>query len=133
MKEFTFISKLLKSQPIPESLELGIGDDAAVIASTHSVQSMTLKMKNTCLDMNSEQSIKASLKSLSTFIEESKDIFPKYLLLNLSITMIDDKWLVTYMTELNKLLQKHNVVLIGGDTTQGCGTVVYQLLGLKDC
>lgn len=133
MKEFTIINKFIESQPTPESLELGIGDDAAVFASTQSAQSMTVKMKSTCLDSSTVQSIPGSLKSLATLIEESKDILPKYLLLNLSITKIDDKWLIAYMTELNHLLRKHNLVLIGGDTTQGFGTVVYQLIGLKDC
>ena len=129
MKEFDFIKKFLHSQS-NTSLLVGIGDDAAVIAENQTSHRLLVKSASCQLNIHSDDSIRQSIQSLKALLE-STEIQQGYLFLNLSLIAMNDKRMQLYISELNKILTQHKTILAGGDTTQGCGTVVYQLIGYK--
>ena len=54
---------------------------------------------------------------------------PKWVLLNLTLPSIDRKWVKGFIKGFAALLAKHQVQLIGGDTTQGPLSITVTVLG----
>ncbi|VAW74463.1 Thiamine-monophosphate kinase [hydrothermal vent metagenome] len=127
MKEFDFIEHISQPQHCP-SLLMGIGDDAAVISANDQTYNLQVKLAHCQLDISQDSSINQSIECLKSLLVTT-DIQKGYLFINLSLESMQEQKLKKYVQQLHQVLKQHDTVLAGGDTTHGCGTVIYQLVG----
>lgn len=125
MGEFELIKYIQTrlARPLPESVVLGIGDDAAILATPSNqhvvVTSDTLNAgvhfpRDTSAENIGYKSLAVSLSDLA-----SMGAKPWWFNLNLSLIDLDFDWMEGLLDGLNDAMDGNDIVIIGGDTTGG--------------
>ena len=129
--EHYFKPKLLDNQ---QGLELGIGDDAAVIDISQDEELVvsidTLVQGVHFLKDTSPQDIanKSLLVNLSDIAAMGAS--PRWITLSLTLPENNSDWLKEFSKQFNSLLADYSLVLIGGDLTKGPLSITIQAHGI---
>ena len=132
MKEFDLIEKYFKSQSFSRSDVLkGIGDDCAVlnpssklVVSTDTLVEGTHFLKNiTPYDLG-YKSLAVNLSDIAAMCCN-----PSWALLSITLPNISEMWMRDFCAGYKVLLEKHNVQLVGGDTTKGPLSITWTVMG----
>ena len=135
MNEFEIIARYFARQPVARpDVALGIGDDAAVVnvplgqqlvVSTDTLVAGVHFPENTDAASIGHKALAVNLSDIAAM-----GAAPAWYTLNLSLPQFDPAWLEGFCTGLFDLARRHNVALIGGDTTRGPLTISIQIMGL---
>ena len=136
MNEFEIIERYFKPklQDNKQGLELGIGDDAAVINISQDEELVvsidTLVEGVHFLKDTSPQDIanKSLLVNLSDIAAMGAS--PKWITLSLTLPDNNSDWLKEFSKKFNSLLADYSLVLIGGDLTKGPLSITIQAHGI---
>ena len=116
-------------------IDLGIGDDAAVIdisgerlvlTTDTLVEGVHFKAETDANDLG-HKALAVNLSDLAAMGAK-----PRWALLALTMPNADAEWLEAFSDGFFQLANQHSVSLIGGDTTRGPLTITVQLLGTSD-
>jgi len=117
---------------------LGIGDDAAIIDPEHIPAGQKIVIATDTLVagrhfLEHENPADIGHKALAVNLSDMAAMCarPKWLLMNLTLPDINQKWLPGFQHGVGELLQKYQVELIGGDTTSGPLSIGFTVLGLS--
>lgn len=138
MKEFELIRQIQQATAVPDlsaaGVELGIGDDAAVlaipgghclVAATDTLNEGTHFPADTAARDIAHKCLAVNLSDLAAM-----GATPRWVLLSLSLPRAEPHWLQSFIQGFNALAQAHGVVLVGGDTTSGPLSVCVTALGV---
>jgi len=135
MKEFELIKHFFTKQIVKrKDVELGIGDDCAVIAPIENqnivVTTDTLVAGvhfpfNTCPRAIGHKAVAVNLSDIAAMGAK-----PSWLSLALTLPDVDEAWLSEFSEGVFELCEFYNVELIGGDTTQGPLSITITAQGL---
>ncbi len=112
---------------------LGIGDDCAIVApqaqrqlafSIDTLISAVHFPKNTSATAIAYKSLAVNLSDLAAMGAK-----PAWFTLSLTLPNDDEQWLKAFSQSLFSLATKHNIQLIGGDTTHGSLAITIQVCG----
>ena len=129
------IARYFDKQQADASVALGIGDDAAIIdisGERVAVSTDTL-VEGTHFAVDSDANClghKALAVNLSDLA--AMGARPRWALLALTMPNADSGWLEDFSDGFFNLANRHEVSLIGGDTTRGPLTITVQLIGTLD-
>ncbi|MFH4416257.1 MAG: thiamine-phosphate kinase [Neisseriaceae bacterium] len=135
MDEFQFIQHyLVNKQTWPDTfLELGIGDDAAILR-MNSEQALCISADMLqegvhffATDLPQDIAYKAVAVNFSDMA--AMGVRPRWLLLTLALPVLEKVWLDAFFDSFYSLLEKYRVKLIGGDTTRGTCTISITVMG----
>ena len=135
MNEFELIAHYFARQPVARpDVALGIGDDAAVLdvpAGQQLVVSTDMLVAGVHFPENTD-AVSIGHKSLAANLSDlaAMGATPAWYTLNLSLPQADPAWLEGFCQGMFALALKHNVALVGGDTTRGPLTIGIQIMGL---
>lgn len=134
MNEFQIISDyFLNLTPAHDQLILGIGDDAAIWKSGRGKQTVltvdTLHVNRHFLPDCPPSSVAHKALAVNLSDCAAMGAKPVGFLLSLSMPKADERWLVDFCKGLQALANQYEVVLMGGDTTQGPLSVSITLMG----
>lgn len=137
MKEFELIHQVQQALAGPglsaAGVELGIGDDAAVlavpegqhlVAATDTLNEGTHFPAGTPANDIAHKSLAVNLSDLAAM-----GATPRWALLSLSLPKAEPGWLQSFIRGFKTLAQEHGIVLVGGDTTSGPLSVCVTALG----
>ena len=136
MNEFEIIERYFKPklQDNEQGLELGVGDDAAVINISQDEELVvsidTLVEGVHFLKDTSPQDIanKSLLVNLSDIAAMGAS--PRWITLSLTLPDNNSDWLKEFSKQFNSLLADYSLVLIGGDLTKGPLSITIQAHGI---
>ncbi len=117
-----------------DSVDLGIGDDAAVLNPTPGHQ-LVVTTDSMVENRHFVRQTPAYAIAYKLMVSNLSDIaamgaIPKWATLNITLTELDHSWLDSFSKGLFDCAKKNNVVLVGGDTTLGAQlNVSVQLFG----
>lgn len=134
--EFDLIQRYFK-WPVTETVLLGVGDDAAIIAPTANkvlaVSTDTLVGKQHFFE--DTDPYKVGYKSLAVNLSDMAAMGAKPRWVTLSLTLPKslfvqyENWLSEFAMGFHELAQSYEVALIGGDTTSGPLNINVQIIG----
>lgn len=137
MKEFELIRHIQQVMAVGGSstsgVELGIGDDAAVlalpegqylVAATDTLNAGTHFPANTSPRDIAHKCLAVNLSDLAAM-----GAAPRWALLSLSLPEADPQWLGSFIDGFRSLASDHGVALVGGDTTKGPLSICVTALG----
>jgi thiamine-monophosphate kinase len=138
VKEFELIRRVQQALAVPEpsaaGVELGIGDDAAVlaipeghslVAATDTLNAGTHFPADTPARDIAHKCLAVNLSDLAAM-----GATPRWALLSLSLPEAGVQWIESFILGFKALAQTHNIVLVGGDTTSGPLSVCVTALGV---
>jgi thiamine-monophosphate kinase len=135
LNEFELITRYFARQPVARpDVALGIGDDAAILDVPHGQQlvvSTDMLVAGVHFPENTD-AVSIGHKSLAANLSDlaAMGATPAWYTLNLSLPQADTGWLEGFCQGMFTLALKHNVALVGGDTTRGPLTIGIQIMGL---
>ena len=135
MNEFELITRYFARQPVARpDVALGIGDDAAVLdvpAGQQLVVSTDTLVTGVHFPENTD-AVSIGHKSLAVNLSDmaAMGATPAWYTLNLSLPQADPAWLDGFCQGMFDLARRHDVALVGGDTTHGPLTIGIQIMGL---
>jgi len=142
MKEFELIRQIQQGTSVSydsgfeHGVKLGIGDDAAVLELPHGQQ---LVAATDTLNAGTHFPLDTSpydiaYKCLAVNLSDlaAMGATPRWALLSLSLPQADPEWIRLFGEGFKSLAQKHNVTLVGGDTTSGPLSISLTALGSVD-
>jgi thiamine-monophosphate kinase len=131
--EFDIIARYFAKHGARSDVLLGIGDDAAVVATSPDrrlvvamdtiVEGVHFPVGTDAADIG-HRALAVNLSDLAAMGAE-----PSWMTLSLSLPGSDTKWLEGFSAGLLTLAQRHNVSLIGGDTVKGPMVITVQIAG----
>jgi thiamine-monophosphate kinase len=137
VSEFELINEYFKSSTVQrDDVLLGIGDDCAILSpppgkqlavSTDTLISGVHFPNNTSAENIGYKSLAVNLSDLAAMGAE-----PAWVSLAISLPEADETWISEFMQGFNQLALKHNVALIGGDTTCGPLSITVSVTGFVD-
>ncbi len=134
MNEKDIIQKYFTKAINEQSVIAGIGDDAAIVSVSSGCE--LVMTTDTMLEgKHFSKQAPAYAVGYKLMASNLSDIAamgaaPRWAMLNLTLSSLDQSWLKGFSKGLLECAQAHNVVLIGGDTTSGdCLNVSVQLIG----
>lgn len=134
MTEFELIYQLINTQSLvrPDVLT-GIGDDCAIL-SVPVGHSLAVSMDTLVEDVHFPKNTSAfsiGYKSLAVNLSDlaATGAEPAWITLSLTLPRADESWIKEFVKGLFALANKHNVQLVGGDTTRGALSVSIQAHG----
>lgn len=134
--EFSLIEKYFTWDKIPKSVELGVGDDAAILNLIDN-KSLVVSVDTLLEDVHFPKETdahaiahKALAVNLSDLAAMGAD--PAWFTLSLTLPKINDEWLQEFSAGLKALADKHNIFLVGGDTCQGSLSITIQVIGFVE-
>jgi thiamine-monophosphate kinase len=139
MNEFDLIAKIKQRQSTQTSstdIELGIGDDAALLTfpAGHQlvVSTDTLNVGVHFPDDTSAADI--GYKSIAVNLSDmaAMGAIPRWATLSLSLPQINENWIDSFLDGFFELANEHQVNLIGGDTTRGPLSISITIMGLVE-
>jgi len=136
MKEFDLIRDYFTWVIKDPSVELGVGDDAALFSLKQGYQ---LVATTDTLIEGVHFSASTSAKDIAhkSLVVNLSDIAamgakPKYFTLAITLPKIDQSWLKEFSDSLRQLSMHYNVSLIGGDTTKGPINITINMIGIVE-
>lgn len=138
MKEFDLIHQIQQavrcSADSCVGVELGIGDDAAVLAVPHGQHLVaatdTLNAGTHFPADTSPGDIAYKCLAVNLSDLAAMGATPRWVLLSLSLPGADSEWLRSFIRGFQSLACQHGVTLVGGDTTSGPLSVCLTALGV---
>ena len=133
MNEFDLIKTYFDWQPLPRSVRLGVGDDAAIVRvapneelliSVDTFISGVHFPAETPPHAIGHKALAVNLSDLAAM-----GATPRWFTLALTLPSIDPSWLEAFAQGLTALAQQHGIFLIGGDTTRGALSITIQVMG----
>lgn len=134
--EFEFIQRISKKFPLPKkgkkspSQLIGIGDDCAVIPQSKSSSLLVttdMLVENTHFIVQQITPKDLGYKSLAVNLSDIAAMggIPRYAFISLGLPPnLDIKWLDLFFAGFKQLSQKHDVLLLGGDTTRSASSII---------
>lgn len=137
--EFEIIRRFLATPNLSfprEGIELGIGDDAALIAvppDKHLAMSMDVLISGIHFPLDADPSLIAN-RALAVNLSDlaAMGAEPFCFTLGLVLSHSDEKWLTGFSGGLEHLAKQYNCPLVGGDTSRGPLSISIQVQGLVD-
>ncbi|ALP51866.1 hypothetical protein Tel_01210 [Candidatus Tenderia electrophaga] len=134
LSEFELIARYFYRAPAHDDVELGIGDDAAVV-SVAPDHSLVMALDTLVAGVHFPADSRAddiAYKALAVNLSDmaAMGAHANWMLLGLTLPQLDEAWLDAFSRGLKSLADEYGVVLIGGDTTRGPLTVTVQINGL---
>lgn len=119
-----------------EGIELGIGDDAALIevpANKYLAMSMDVLISGIHFPLDADPSLIAN-RALAVNLSDlaAMGAEPFCFTLGLVLAHSDEKWLAGFSGGLEHLAKQYNCPLVGGDTSRGPLSISIQVQGLVD-
>lgn len=112
---------------------MGIGDDAAVLqcqSNQQLVVSTDTLVEGTHFKADDDaKSIGHKALAVSFSDMAAMGVHPQWATLNLTLPEIESYWLDEFIKGFSELLKKHQVALVGGDTTQGPCAITVTVFG----
>ena len=112
---------------------LGVGDDAALLDCPPGMQLVaaidTMVLGNHFLSHFPAESVGHRALAVNLSDLAAMGATPAWALLALTLTKADPAWLEGFARGFSRLASKHNVALVGGDTTSGPLCISVQVLG----
>lgn len=134
LSEFSLIEHYFKRQSVKKTVTLGIGDDCALlnIPQGYELAITTDTMVENVHFFAGADARQLGHKLLAVNLSDLASMGAKPLAVILALTLpgIDEHWLTEFAEGFFALADKHQVDLIGGDTTSGSLTLTVQALGL---
>ena len=137
MSEFELINQYFKSTTVQrDDVLLGIGDDCAILSpppgkqlavSTDTLISGVHFPANTSAEDIGYKALAVNLSDLAAMGAE-----PAWVSLAITLPHANEAWISEFMQGFNQLAIKHNVALIGGDTTRGALSITVSVTGFVD-
>jgi len=136
MNEFDLISHYF-TWPIKDpNVELGVGDDAALLNLNQGYQLVTTTDTLTeGVHFSTSTSAKdIAHKSLAVNLSDiaAMGAIAKYFTLAIALPKIDKSWLQDFSDSLRQLSDLYDVSLIGGDTTRGSLSITINMIGIVE-
>lgn len=123
MNEKEIIQRYFIQSRNDPSLKIGIGDDAAVLAPSYGHQLVittdTMVAGKHFVHQAPPYAIGYKLMSVNLSDIAAMGAVPRWATLNMTLVSVDENWLAEFSRGLLECANKHNVALIGGDTTSG--------------
>jgi len=135
LNEFDLITRYFARQPVMRpDVTLGIGDDAAVLdvpPGQQLVVSTDMLIAGVHFPENTD-AVSIGHKSLAVNLSDlaAMGATPAWFTLNLSLPQSEPEWLEDFCQGMFGLARRHDVALVGGDTTRGPLTIGIQIMGL---
>jgi len=131
MSEFELIDRFF-SRPV-RSAKLGAGDDAAIIAPTtgHDLVITTDTLVSGVHFVPDHEAGALGHKALAVNLSDlaAMGALPRWALLALTLPEVDERWLADFSDGFHDLARRHQLELIGGDTTRGPLAITVTALG----
>lgn len=135
--EFQLINDYFRHDSIAfarDGIELGIGDDAAVIRVPENkslCMSMDVLLEGVHFPVNADpfligqRSLAVNISDLAAMAAE-----PLCFTLGIALPRVNREWLESFRDGLALVARRYNCPLVGGDTVAGSGTIAIQVQGL---
>ena len=136
MNEFELIQGYFNWPIKDPSIEIGIGDDAALFSLKDGQQLVTTTdtlsegvhfFKDTLPSDIAYKSLAVNLSDIAAM-----GALAKYFTLALTLPKIDHDWIKEFSKSLKRLSEYHKVSLIGGDTTKGPLNITITMIGVVE-
>lgn len=136
--EFSLIEKYFNWQQSADSIQIGVGDDAAVL-NLDSTKNQQLVVsvdtliegvhfpENTPADAIGHKALAVNLSDLAAMGAK-----PAWFTLALTLPSFNQHWLKAFSSGLKQLADQYDISLIGGDTTRGKLTITLQVMGFVE-
>lgn len=131
--EFDLIARYLSHLGVSrEDVTLGVGDDAAVVATAGNPLAMAL---DTIVEgVHFPTNLPARCVGWRALAVNLSDLaamgaVPCWALLGLTLPRVDEGWVAAFAEGMDSLACQHNVAVIGGDVTRGPLSITVQLTG----
>jgi thiamine-monophosphate kinase len=133
--EFDLIQEYFNWRQPTDSVQVGIGDDAAVVQlPNHQQQQLVVSVdtfiegvhfpENTPADAIGHKALAVNLSDLAAM-----GAAPAWFTLALTLPESNPTWLNAFSAGLKRLADQQSIVLIGGDTTRGTLSITIQVMG----
>jgi thiamine-monophosphate kinase len=134
LSEFALIDRFFRDCGARRAdVALGVGDDAALLDCPPGLQLVaaidTMVLGNHFLAHFSAESVGHRALAVNLSDLAAMGARPAWALLALTLTRADPEWLAGFARGFSALARKHDVALVGGDTTAGPLCISVQLLG----
>lgn len=133
MGEFDFIARLAGRVRARSDVVLGIGDDAALLApeaGCEQVVAVDTLVAGVHFPLDADPSdVGHKLAAVNLSDLAAMGAEPRHALLALTLPSLDPGWVEPLLDGLLALLGRHEVALVGGDTTRGPATLTLTLIG----
>jgi thiamine-monophosphate kinase len=131
--EFDIIARYFASHDHRADVLLGVGDDAAVLA-TPPGRRLVVALDTIVEGVHFPRNIDASAVGYRALAVNLSDIAamgaePSWMTLSLSLPEAAEPWVAGFATGLLELAEQYDVALVGGDTVRGPLVVTVQLAG----
>jgi thiamine-monophosphate kinase len=133
MGEFDFIARLAGRVRARSDVALGIGDDAALLApeaGCEQVVAVDTMVAGVHFPLDADPAdVGHKLAAVNLSDLAAMGAEPRHALLALTLPSLDPGWVEPFLDGLLALLGRHEVALVGGDTTRGPATLTLTLIG----
>jgi len=136
MDEFQLIQNYFNWPLTDPSVELGVGDDAAIFNLDPGYQLVTTT--DTLLEgvhfFKEDSPENVAYKSLAVNLSDiaAMGATAKYFVLAITLPKLDEIWLKKFSESLKETSNKYNISLIGGDTTRGPLNITITMIGVVE-
>ena len=133
MTEQEIISKYFSRHQPADDLEIGVGDDAAVIippvdkklvVTTDTLNEGVHFLSNCSAEHLGHKALAVNLSDIAAMGAK-----PLWATINLSLPNVEHEWLLAFSNGLFALADEHNVKIVGGDLVRGPLSISLQVIG----
>ena len=136
MNEFELIKKFFNWPLTDSTIELGIGDDAAIfnLDSGYQLVTTTDTFSEGVHFFKDASPEDIAYKSLAVNLSDiaAMGATAKYFTLAITLPKLDEIWLKKFSESLKETSDKYNISLIGGDTTRGPLSINITMMGVVE-
>ena len=136
MNEFELIKSYFNWPIIDSTIELGVGDDAAIfnLDSSYQLVVTTDTLSEGIHFFKDDSPENIAYKSLAVNLSDiaAMGAIAKYFTLAITLPKLDEVWLKKFSESLKETSSKYNVSLIGGDTTRGPLNITITMMGIVE-
>jgi len=136
MNEFELIQNFFNWPLIDPTVELGVGDDAAIfnLDSGYQLVTTTDTLSEGVHFFKDDSPENIAYKSLVVNLSDiaAMGSIAKFFTLAITLPKLDEIWLKKFSESLKETSKKYNVSLIGGDTTRGPLNITITMMGIVE-
>ena len=136
MNEFELIQNYFNWPLSDPSIELGVGDDAAIfnLDSGYQLVTTTDTLSEGVHFFKDDSPEDIAYKSLAVNLSDiaAMGATAKYFTLAITLPILDEIWLEQFSESLKETSEKYHVSLIGGDTTKGPLNITITMMGVVE-
>lgn len=137
VSEFDLIRDYFQWDQPPDSVRVGVGDDAAILrVPAGSELVVSVDTFNAGIHFPHETPPHAiGYKALAVNLSDlaAMGATPAWFTLAISLPQADAQWVAELARGMRELAQQHNIFLVGGDTTRGALSITVQVMGFVPC